>query len=139
MKLKIKMINTQTQQMKYGTATKNLKETRYDVDKMNTITGRRVGGDRMCNSNEIESSTKDLIDKCLEIDGGIVLYQDLKVSTFSINTVRYLNMYGIQISKKKLKNNFQDLLQDLTGLQDTYDTILATQCLVSALGLPNDV
>lgn len=73
---------------------------------MNIITGRRVGGDRMCNSNEIESSTKDLIDKCLEIDGGIVLYQDLKVSTFSINTVRYLNMYGIQISKKNWKITF---------------------------------
>lgn len=56
------------------------------------LTSLIVGGDRMCNSNELESSTKDLIDKCLEIDGEIVLYQDLKLSTFSINMVRYLNL-----------------------------------------------
>lgn len=56
------------------------------------ITGLRVGGESMCNRNEIESSTKDLIDKCLEINGGTVLYQDLKLSTFSINIVRYLNL-----------------------------------------------
>lgn len=44
----------------------------------------------MCSSSETDSSTKDLIDKCLEIYGGILEYHDLKVSIFSINIVRNL-------------------------------------------------
>lgn len=72
---------------------KNLKiEEKTDVAECMQLTSLIVGGDRMCNSNELESSTKDLIDKCLEIEGEIVLYQDLKLSTFSINMVRYLNL-----------------------------------------------
>lgn len=31
------------------------------------LTGLRVGGDRICNNGETESSTKDFFDMCLEI------------------------------------------------------------------------
>lgn len=44
----------------------------------------------MCSSGETDSSTKDLVDNCLEICGGIVQYQDLNMSIFSIKLVRYL-------------------------------------------------
>lgn len=51
-------------------------------------TGLRLGGDRICNNGEIESSTEDFIDRCLEICGDILLCQDLKISIFSINIFR---------------------------------------------------
>lgn len=38
-----------------------------------SITGLRVGGDRICNNAEIESSTNDFVDKCLEIYGDILI------------------------------------------------------------------
>jgi hypothetical protein len=46
----------------------------------------------ICKMGETESSTKDLVDKCLEICGGILFCQDLNLSIFSINTVRYLKI-----------------------------------------------
>lgn len=57
------------------------------------ITGLSVEGDKICNKGEIESSTRDLIAKCLEIYGGILFCQDLNISTLSINDIRYLKVY----------------------------------------------
>lgn len=50
-----------------------------------------VGGDIICNNGEIMSSTKELVDKCLAIDGEILWCQVFKMSIFSAIFVRYLD------------------------------------------------
>lgn len=40
------------------------------------ITGFKVGGDRICKNGEINSSANDLVDKCLEMCGDILICQE---------------------------------------------------------------
>jgi len=61
-----------------------------DKDKVKSITGLKSAGDRICSKGETVSSTKALTERCLEINGGILVCHDLKPSFFSASNVRYL-------------------------------------------------
>ena len=71
------------------------------------ITGFKVGGDRICKNGEINSSANDLVDKCLEMCGDILICQERSISIFSNDTVRYLYVQISKIAVKtpKLDNN----------------------------------
>lgn len=49
-----------------------------------------VGGDKICRNGVIDSSTKDLADKCLDMYGKILLCHKRSTSNFSNNVIRYL-------------------------------------------------
>lgn len=53
-----------------------------------------VGGDKICSNGDIDSSTKDLADKCLDMYGEILLRHKRSISNFSNNIVRYLLIHN---------------------------------------------
>lgn len=80
-------------EMKLKTITKflqNWKLSKVNGKKRNNFTGLMDGGERICNNGETESSTKDFVDKCREIDGDIPLCHERNVSILSAKIVRCL-------------------------------------------------
>ena len=93
------------------------------------LTGLRVGGDRICNSGETTSSTKDLVNRCLEINGDILLIHVFSDSFFSASSARNLECL-------KLFNNYKLQCEETAAFRgSTYGKSLAIQCLASRLVL----